>query len=104
MSGNCEYPKCMMGGGSCDRESEACSDAPKEQVDHPSHYGGRNSPYEVIEVIEAWELDFHLGNTVKYVARAGKKNPDKEIEDLEKAAWYLARKIKNLKFKKETGT
>jgi hypothetical protein len=47
-------------------------------------------------VIENWSLDFHLGNTVKYISRAGKKNPDKEIEDLKKAMFYLDRKIKNL--------
>jgi hypothetical protein len=47
-------------------------------------------------VIEAWDLDFHLGNTVKYISRAGKKNPEKELEDLKKASWYLQRKIDNL--------
>lgn len=68
-----------------------------EQVNNPKHYGGADNPYEAIKVIEACELDFHLGNTVKYVLRAGKKNKDKEIEDLEKAKWYLDRKIQNLK-------
>ena len=63
-------------------------------VNHPKHYGGENNPYEAIKVIEAWRLDFHLGNTVKYIARAGLKGD--VLEDLEKAAWYLARKIKNL--------
>lgn len=61
-------------------------------IEHPSHYGG-DTTYEVIKVIEAWELDFHLGNTVKYVVRAGKKDPNKEVEDLQKAAFYLNRKI-----------
>ncbi len=61
-------------------------------IEHPAHYGG-DTRYEVIKVIEAWELDFHLGNTVKYVARAGKKDARKEIEDLQKAAFYLQRKI-----------
>jgi uncharacterized protein DUF3310 len=59
-------------------------------VDHPAHYGG-DEPYEVIKVIEAWELGFHLGNAVKYIARAGKKNPDKAGEDLDKAVWYIQR-------------
>jgi len=64
-------------------------------VNHPKHYQfGENNQYEVIEVIEAWDLDFHLGNTVKYISRAGKK--DKELQDLKKALWYLERKIKNL--------
>lgn len=68
-------------------------------VNHPNHYGGGNNPYEVIKVIEAWNLDFHLGNTVKYISRAGKKGSDNEIQDLEKALWYLQRKIENIKFK-----
>lgn len=67
----------------------------KEAVNHPAHYGGETNPYEAIKVIEAWELDFCLGNTVKYISRAGKKNS--EIEDLEKAQWYLARRIQQLK-------
>lgn len=66
-------------------------------VDHPLHYGGAASQYETIKVIEAWELDFHLGSTVKYISRAGKKDVSTEIQDLEKAEWYLRRKINNLK-------
>ena len=65
----------------------------EELVDHPAHYGGKDDPYEAIKVIEAWGLDFHLGNAVKYIARAGKKNPDTEIEDLRKAVWYINRFI-----------
>ena len=69
----------------------------KEMVNHPGHYSfGVDNQYEAIKVIEAWDLDFHLGNTVKYISRAGKKDTDKEIQDLKKAAWYLERKIKNL--------
>jgi len=64
-----------------------------EQVDHPKHYGGKNNPYEAIKVIEAWDLDFCLGNAVKYISRAGKKDIDKTVQDLEKAKWYLERKI-----------
>lgn len=64
-----------------------------ESVNHPAHYGGADDPYEAIKVIEAWRLDFHLGNAVKYIARAGKKDPAKEREDLEKARWYLDRRI-----------
>lgn len=62
-----------------------------EAVDHPAHYGGEDDPYETIKVIEAWGLGFHLGNAVKYIARAGKKNPDKAGEDLDKAVWYIQR-------------
>jgi hypothetical protein len=65
--------------------------ASEDGVNHPPHYGGAESPYEAIKVIEAWALGFHLGNAVKYIARAGKKGD--AIEDLKKAAWYLAREI-----------
>ncbi len=69
-------------------------------VNNPEHYQfGKNNEYEAIKVIEAWGLDFHLGNTVKYISRAGIKNRDKELEDLRKAAWYLQRKIDNLEKK-----
>lgn len=66
-----------------------------EAVNHPQHYGG-DTTYEAIKVIEAWELDFCLGNTVKYISRAGKKDKAKELEDLKKAEWYLQRRIKQL--------
>lgn len=65
----------------------------KEAVDHPAHYGGADNPYEAIKVIEAWGLGFCLGNTVKYIARAGKK--DATVQDLKKARWYLNREIAN---------
>jgi hypothetical protein len=64
-------------------------------VNHPKHYGGEDNPYEVIKVIDNWKLGFDLGNTVKYIARAEHKG--KEIEDLEKAAWYLNHRIQKLK-------
>lgn len=56
------------------------SDETKESVDHPAHYGGGENPYECIRVVEAWGLGFHLGNAVKYTARAGKKGP--MLEDI----------------------
>ena len=71
----------------------------KETVNHPEYYGGKDNIYEVIKVIESWDLDFCLGNTIKYISRAGVKNKEKEIEDLEKAKWYLNRKIQQLKNK-----
>lgn len=71
----------------------------KEAVDHPDHYGGEDNPYEAIKVIEAWRLGFCLGNTVKYISRAGKKDAAKELEDLQKALWYLNRRIKHLEKK-----
>ena len=67
-----------------------------EQVNHPSHYGGNNNPYEAIKVIEAWDLDFCLGNVIKYISRAGKKENNSVIQDLQKAVWYLNRRIEEL--------
>ena len=64
-------------------------------VNHPTHYGGEENIYEAIKVIEAWNLNFSLGNVVKYISRAGKKN--ETMEDLEKASWYLNRAIQQIK-------
>jgi hypothetical protein len=74
-----------------------------EMVNHPQHYGGESNVYEVVKVCEAWGLDndAYLFNVVKYVARAGKKDPSKEIEDLKKSMFYLGRKIKNLEKRKK---
>ena len=66
-------------------------------VNHPQHYGGEKNPYEAIKVIDAWNLGFALGNTVKYISRAGKKDKTKELEDLLKAKWYLEHHINRLK-------
>lgn len=66
----------------------------EEKINHPQHYGG-DTVYEAIKVIEAWDLGFNLGNTVKYISRAGKK--DALIQELEKARWYLDREIQNQK-------
>lgn len=68
----------------------------EEQVDHPAHYGGKNNPYETIKVIRAWDLNFELGNAVKYISRAGKKDPAKLVEDLKKAVWYINAEIERL--------
>lgn len=68
------------------RISEHC-----DAVNHPSHYN--SGKFEVAEVIEDWNLDFRLGNAVKYIARAGKKDPAKYVEDLKKAIWYVNRAI-----------
>ena len=65
-----------------------------EKVNNPEHYGGKKNTYEAIKVIEAHNLDFCLGNAVKYILRAGKKDDFKQ--DLEKAIWYLNRKIEKL--------
>ena len=70
----------------------------KLEAIRPAHYGGADNPYEVFAVLEAWKLDkdFYLGNVIKYVARAGKKDPAKEKEDLQKALVYLRRRIDSL--------
>lgn len=62
-----------------------------DNVNHPSHYTDGN--IEVIDFIEDKKLNYHLGNAVKYISRAGKKDPEKYTEDLQKAVWYLQREI-----------
>lgn len=68
-----------------------------EKINHPKHYN--NGKIEVIDFIEdkGWGEGFNLGNAIKYICRAGYKNPDTIIEDLEKASWYLNREIRRLK-------
>lgn len=72
-----------------------CEPDEPDPVNHPAHYGG-DTTYEAIKVITAWELGFDLGNVTKYVARAGKKDPSKELEDLRKALFYLEHRINQL--------
>ena len=67
-----------------------------ENVNHPIHYVQGIEP---IDVIESWGLNFSLGNVIKYTLRAPYKG--KQIEDLEKARWYLDREIERLKNKGE---
>lgn len=65
-----------------------------DPVNRPAHY--TDGKIEVIDFIEDKKLGFHLGNAVKYISRAGKKNKDKEVEDLQKAIWYIKRRIENI--------
>ena len=67
----------------------------KEMVNHPSHYN--MGKYEAIDVIEDWNLNFNLGNAVKYISRAGHK--DDIVQDLKKALWYIDREIQRLENK-----
>lgn len=69
-----------------------------EYVNHPSHYGGEDNPYECIKVIEAWGLDknFDLGTAVRYICRAGEKPDNPTLQDLKKARWYLDREIQKM--------
>lgn len=65
-----------------------------DPVNRPAHY--TDGKIEVIDFIEDKNLGFSLGNAVKYIARAGKKDPNKEVEDLKKAKWYIERRISQL--------
>lgn len=67
----------------------SCVHPSKEMVDHPSHYQGKR--FEVIDIIEDYDLGFNLGNAIKYILRAGHK--DEYTQDLKKAIWYLEREI-----------
>lgn len=71
-----------------------CSAAPAvhDPVNHPAHY--TMGAVEVISAIEAWQLGYHLGNVIKYVARAGRKGD--AVQDLRKAKWYLEREIERM--------
>ena len=62
-----------------------------DPVNHPAHY--TTGKIEVIDYIEDQKLPYHLGNAVKYISRAGKKDKDKTVEDLKKAVWYIQRYI-----------
>ena len=64
----------------------------KEMVNHPSHY---NVGIETIDYIESWEMNFNIGNVIKYATRAGFK--ENQLEDLEKAKWYLEREMQRVK-------
>ena len=75
------------------KEKEAMSKATTvdDVINHPSHY--TYAKIEVIDYIEALGFNYHLGNVIKYLSRAGHKNPDEELTDLRKAQWYLNRYI-----------
>lgn len=74
-------------------DSSETSDVDGDSVNHPSHY----TAYKGVEIIDLTEqMNFCRGNAVKYIARAGLKDPNKEIEDLEKARWYINREIERL--------
>ena len=61
-------------------------------VDHPAHYN--SGKFEVIDIIEDWELDFHCGNAIKYIGRHNHKDNPKG--DIEKAIWYLQRYLETM--------
>lgn len=63
------------------------------KVNHPSHYN-QYVGLEVIDLVE--QMNFNRGNAVKYICRAGFKEPGTEVQDLEKAIWYLQREVQRL--------
>jgi len=70
----------------------------KELVNHPDHYGGKENPYEVVKVAEAWgvDKDAYLFNVLKYIGRSGRKDDNPPLQDLKKALWYLNRRIETI--------
>lgn len=66
----------------------SCGENQGEGINHPAHYA-QGRKYEPIDVIDDWELNFALGNTIKYISRAGRKYGEISLKDLRKAAWYL---------------
>lgn len=77
------------------KDSEISKEVKNDTVNHPSHYTDGN--IEVMDFIEDKQLNFARGNVIKYVSRAGKKDPNKELKDLLKSMWYLNREIERLK-------
>ena len=67
--------------------------ARNDEINHPDHYA-KDRKHEPIDVIEEYGLNFSLGNVIKYISRAGRKEGVDELVDLKKAAWYLNREIK----------
>jgi len=80
------------GSGVIDKVRSGSDEA--DPVNHPAHY--TFGKLEVIDVIEDWKLNYNRSCVIKYVARAGRKDPTKELEDLNKARWYLDREIQRL--------
>ena len=72
-----------------------------DPVNHPNHY--TSGSIEVIDYIEDQKFPYHLGNAVKYISRAGKKDPEKTVEDLKKAVWYINRYIELLGKEQQEG-
>jgi hypothetical protein len=84
----CPYPKTLHGNTVVVKIPDA--------VNHPAHYGGKDNPYEHIKVVDAWGLNYRLGNATKYICRAGRKPGADSLEDLRKAAFYLTDEIRRL--------
>ena len=106
---NCKYVNCDIGQEPCrgcknsevngsskyDEKPFLWEQQDDDPVNHPSHY--TQGKIEVADFIADQKLNFDRGNAVKYLCRAGAKDPEKEIQDLEKAIWYIKHEIKTLK-------
>lgn len=106
-----EFPECLKEifegkNSSCDKcrrdganlIKNLLGEKPMQDISHPAHYQSYGG-LEAIDVIESFNLNFNLGNVIKYVLRSGKKDDD--VKDLSKALWYLRREIKNLEMDEE---
>ena len=86
--------RCVVCGEIIPEGRQVCHQCESDPVNRPAHY--TDGKIEVIDFIEDKKLGFCLGNAIKYISRAGKKDPTKEVEDLKKAKWYIKRRIKEL--------
>jgi hypothetical protein len=99
---------CNKAGGEFDTHPIECAEAyyritgqTTNAVNHPIHYN--KGKIEVWDFISDWKLNFDRGNAIKYLCRAGEKDPNAEIQDLEKAIAYINHEIKILKGEIENG-
>ena len=88
-----EYGRSLQECNDVDESMKQCEEdlLMDDVINHPSHY--TDGSIEVIDYIEDKGFGYHLGNAIKYISRAGKKDPSKETEDLRKAVWYIERYI-----------
>ena len=91
----CEFTlKAMLDNEFLDFTDSKYKPTKQDAINHPSYY--TDGKIEVSDFIADKNLNFFRGNVVKYVARAGKKDSSKEVEDLKKAAWYIGREIERV--------
>lgn len=85
-----------------DERKKAIAEVKEDIIGHPDHYC-KGRKYEPKDVIRDWELNFNLGNTVKYIARNGRKFNNSALQDLMKARQYLDFEIDFMKAELEKG-
>lgn len=68
----------------------------EDRKTRPAHYGGEENPFEAIKIIEYYNLNFSVGNCIKYSLRAGKKDTESALDDMRKVAWYSQREVERL--------